>query len=195
MASTALKRWQSDAQSALDEVEHAHVAVGGLGPGRRRLTREINHAYVTLLAARFQSFSRDLHSEVSQVLSAGVADQGLAIVLEGALTSRRRLDHGNANPSNLQEDFSRFGFDFLAAVKARDQRNDARLAKLEDLNGWRNAIAHHDIEAKLTEGKLEPSRIQLRTCRSWRSALKELAITFDEVLADQCENLGRLRLW
>lgn len=35
--------------------------------------------------------------------------------------------------------------------------NDERRKKLEALITWRNAIAHHDIDAKLNRGALEPA--------------------------------------
>lgn len=59
----SLLRWRNESAQALDEIEAAHVAVGGTGRGRRYATQQINQAYVVLLSSRFQAFCRDLHSE------------------------------------------------------------------------------------------------------------------------------------
>ena len=72
MPSKALGYWEKESASELDELENAHVKVGGKGPGRKYLTRQINHAYLVAKAARFQRFCRDLHSEAAQRLSDAV---------------------------------------------------------------------------------------------------------------------------
>lgn len=97
------------------------------------MTQQLNYAYVTLLAARFQGFAR------------------------------------------------------------RD--NDERRKKLWALITWRNAIAHDDIDAKLGKGALDPVKINLGTCKGWRSALNVLAGSLDRVAADQCQALGLPRPW
>ena len=63
MPSYSLNRWSSERSEALDEIENAHLSVGGTARGRRYATQQINHAYATLLSAQFQGFCRDLHSE------------------------------------------------------------------------------------------------------------------------------------
>lgn len=65
MPSKALIDWQTGACAAFDEIEHAHRAVGGTKPGRRFVTQQLNYAYATLLAARFQGFARALHSQTT----------------------------------------------------------------------------------------------------------------------------------
>ncbi len=42
MPSKALDHWLTKSQAELDEFENAHMQVGGIGPGRRYFTREIN---------------------------------------------------------------------------------------------------------------------------------------------------------
>jgi hypothetical protein len=195
LPSRALAEWDTDAQEAMGELIHAHEAVGGTAPGRRRLTQQLNYAYVALLAARFQGFCRALHSEVAGVVALGAADPGLRLVVEASLTRGRKLDGGTARPANLGSDFNRFGFEFWDAVRARDQRNRGRQEKLEQLVEWRNGIVHDDIGQRRQQGKLEPDRMNRGTCRNWHGALDNLAVSFDEVVADQCENLGRPRPW
>ena len=55
--------------------------------------------------------------------------------------------NGNPNPGNVGSDFARFDMDFWSAVKALDARNQRRQDALQDLNEWRNAIAHQDWAA------------------------------------------------
>ena len=63
MPSISYRRWRTICARALDEMAKAHVAVGGSARGRRYTTQQINQAYAVLLAAHFQGFCRDLHSE------------------------------------------------------------------------------------------------------------------------------------
>lgn len=154
-----------------------------------------SYSYVSLLAARFQGYCRALHSEVVPIVASHAFGGDVALILHELLTRDRKLDRGNANPGNLGSDFGRFGLDFWREVEARDPRNVRRKAQLQNLVDWRNAIQHHDIDAKLAAGLLTPERITLGECQRWRRSLMELAKSVDKVLADQCESLGRPRLW
>lgn len=195
MPSLALDTWQEEARDAFDELQAAHRAVGGGRPGRRYLTQQINYAYVTVLAARFQGFCRELHSEVAAVLGSGVNDLVLSILLEGSLTRNRKLDSGNATVGNLGTDFGRFGFPFWDIVDAAAHHNARRREELGRLMTWRNAIVHDDIDRKQARGELVPERITLRVCRRWDSQLDNLAVSIDAVLADVCESIGLPRPW
>jgi len=46
--------------------------------------------------------------------------------------------------------------------------NAERRQSLWALITWRNAIAHDNIEAKLTRGTLSPAKVNLGTCQRWR---------------------------
>jgi hypothetical protein len=85
--------------------------------------------------------------------------------------------------------------DVWARVDAARKGNDERRRKLWAVIAWRNAIAHHDIDAKLAKGALDPVRINLDTCTTWRSTLNVLAASLDRVAADRCERLGLRRPW
>jgi len=61
------------------------------------------------------------------------------------------------------------------------KRNRQRREKLDQLNEWRNAIAHHDIDSR--RGSLTPREVTLDACKTWRSALNGLAMSSDRVLA------------
>jgi hypothetical protein len=97
------------------------------------------------------------------------------------------------NPQRSPPDFSRFDFVFWTTVEEADARNAARRRKLEALNTWRNAIAHHDIDSNRAD--LHPREVTLATCNSWRAALNGLAESFDRVLADHLATLLDSRPW
>src|SRR5690242_4398976 len=146
MPSHSLLTWRTSAARALDEIEAAHAAVGGTGPGRRYATQQINHAYAVLLSSQFQGFCRDLHTECANLLVRPVAPAVLQVALRRPLTQDRKLDRGNANAGNIGADFARLGMTFWPDVHRLDQRHQARQALLEELNAWRNAIAHQDFD-------------------------------------------------
>jgi hypothetical protein len=192
MPSPALTAWSTSSATALSQLEAAHRAVGGTRAGRRTNTLQLNYAYVLLLSAHFQAYCRALHSDSTQLLVEAI-DPGIASVLDANLTFARQLDRGNAQPSAIGADFNRLVFEFWTVVKAADARNTARQRKLEDLNDWRNAIAHHDIETRRAD--LRPREVTLAACRSWRGALDGLANSFDRVLAAHLATLLGSRPW
>jgi hypothetical protein len=159
------------------------------------VTQQLNYAYVTLLAARFQGFARALHTQTADAIAAGAHSTAYEVLLLESLTHNRSLDRHNAQPNAIAEDFDRFGLDVWARVDAARKDNDERRRKLWAVIAWRNAIAHHDIDAKLARGALDPVKISLGTCTSWRSALNVLAGSLDRVAAEQCEALGLPRPW
>jgi hypothetical protein len=170
--SRALHRWKNDAQDALDEIEEAHRAVGGVGRGRRYATLQVNHAYVTLLSSQFQGFCRDLHTEAVAVFVGAITPAVLRAIVRNQLVQGRKLDSGNPNPGNLGSDFGRLGMAFWPAVTALDRRNPVRQAALETLNTWRNAVAHQDWS---TVGP----NLRLNQVQAWRAACRALATHFD----------------
>jgi hypothetical protein len=194
VASAALTSWHSGAAISLGEVLTAHRRLGGTGPGKRGLT-EINYAYATRLAAHFQGFTRALHSEAAAAIAAGIGDLNLRIVVQQQLTQGRALDKGNANAGNIGSDFGRFGFKVWDVIAAHRVANAGRKTKLDQLLEWRNGIAHDDLERRRVAGLLVPDRMTLKACTTWKSALDNLALSFDHVVADQVENLGAPRPW
>lgn len=194
VASNALTAWQTDASDSLDEVVQAHVQLGGTRPGRRALT-EINYAYATRLAAHFQGYIRALHTEAAAAIAASITDLNLRIVVLTQFTQGRTLDKGNATLSNIGQDYGRFGFKVIEKVTEDRKLNSDRKTKLEQLLEWRNGIAHDDLARRQAQGILVPERMTLGACRTWRTALNQLAISFDKVVADQCQNLGTPRPW
>lgn len=177
MPSRALDKWHTDRAACLDEIEAAHRSVGGTGPGRRFATREINHAYTLLLSAQFQGFCRDLHTEAADLIAKFLPQVPYQNLLRGELYTNRKLDHGNPIPGNIGADYNRLGVQFWPNVLARDARNAGRRDQLEQLNRWRNAIAHQQFDPALLGGVT----LHLAQVRAWRSACNELAKSFDDV--------------
>jgi hypothetical protein len=195
MASRALVDWQTDACAAFDEIERAHRAVAELKPSSRLLAQQLSYAYTTLLAARFQGFVRTLHSQTVDAITAATENVAYRLLLRESLTQNRALDRHNAQPNSIAEDFARFGLDVWAHVEHQRKGNDARRQKLWALVTWRNAIAHHDIDSKLSKGSLDPLAVSFGTCRSWRSALNVLAASLDTVMSAHSQVLGLPQPW
>lgn len=185
MPSKALAHWQATSRLKLDEFENAHISVsGGGGRGRRYATEQLNHAYLVGVAAQFQRFCRDLHSEASQHLAAVVAmNRDVQTIFLSALTTGRKLDAGNAHPSSLGSDFKRLGIRLNEELHAASRLNRRRLLRLEQLNVWRNAIAHQDFNFSIEEQNLiRGTQPQLRFVRTWRHGCNELAEQLDSVV-------------
>jgi hypothetical protein len=183
MPSRALSRWAREAGLELDELEAAHARVGSTRRTGRALARQIAHAYLVAIAAQFQRFCRDLHSEASQHLADAVEPKVFRGAVLRLLTEGRRLDAGNANAGTLGADFDRLGLEFWAEVEAT-AANRRLLRDLERLNVWRNAIVHQDFTLKPGREKLvrgtTPDRI--RDVRRWRESCDALARIFDGIV-------------
>lgn len=192
MPSVALLEWQAGRAAALDEIEAAHCAIGGTGPGRRDATRQINFAYAVLLASQFQGHCRTLHTEcVTQLVAAVSPVFRPAVSLE--FLFNRRLDRGNANSDNLRADFGRLGFDLWTDLVAVDARNVQRRQLLDELNEWRNAIAHQDFAGIVRRG-VRPV-LHLSQVQNWRRACDALVRALDGVLATHIQRMTGAYPW
>jgi hypothetical protein len=180
LPSRAFQEWSGWRAAALEEIEHAHRSVGGTGPGRRTMTRQLNQAYAMLLSSQFQGFCRDLHDDCADQLVASVASPVLLETYRDNLRFGRKLDTGNPNPGNIASDFDRLGLSFWPAVAADHPRNPQRRRALETLNRWRNAIAHSAFRPDMYRGG-RPS-LHLSEVQDWRRACDGLARSFDRVL-------------
>lgn len=192
MPSHSLLKWNTVRVAALDEIANAHRQVGGIGRGRRYATQQINHAYAVLLSSQFQGFCRDLHSECIDYLVSGITPLALQPVLRGEFVLDRKLDSGNPNPGNIGADFNRLGIAFWQDVKLLDRRNQQRLKLLDELNQWRNAIAHQDFNPARLGGT---TVLVLDKVRSWRQACISLAPAFDTVMANHIGAIVGTRPW
>jgi hypothetical protein len=89
-----------------------------------------------------------------------------------------RLD--NPNPGNIGSDFNRLQLPFWAMVDIEHVRNPQRKQLLEELNTWRNAVAHQDFVAAMLKGGR--AALQLIQVQAWRRSCEGLAQSFDVVL-------------
>jgi hypothetical protein len=206
MPSVALQKWQGARGAQLDELDAAHKAVGGTGPGRRYATGQLNHAYAVAVASQFQGYCRDLHSESADVLAGvigsvnfagSISSSTIASIVLTSLTQNRQLDRGNAHPSSIGADFKGFDLDIWGSATQLDARSATRLRRLEQLNVWRNAIAHQDFDFSQRELAVlgGVTTLDLRRVLGFRSCCDQLATTFDKVLARHLEPTLGERPW
>lgn len=195
MPSQALIKWQTESAERLDELLSAHERVGGTQRGRRYATEQLNASIVVHVAAHFQLFCRDLHSEAAQALVAA-APISYQVMLRVAFTDRRGLDRRNASPQTIGTDFVRFDLDVWAGAVSRDVRTMIRRTRLEQLNTWRNAIAHQDfVFSEEQRTLLADTSLTLQWARRWQGACSGLTGTFDAVVADHVRAVTGTRPW
>ena len=192
MPTDALLRWRSERCAALDSLEAVHARVTEKKPGRQYATEHLNLALFLRLAAEFQGFCRDLHTDVALAIVADLDDFSGAEVhrklLLSSLRRGRKLDVGNASPGNIGNDFMYLGMTLWADIKNRCPTKGPRWnAVLEDLNNVRNAVAHSD-ETKLAIVRTQQP-LTLRTFRTWRRALNDAATGFDTVVRSYLEDV------
>jgi hypothetical protein len=193
MPSNSYRIWRTTRAAALDEIAEAHAAVGGPARGRRRATQQIKRAYAVLLAAEFQGFSRDLHTEcVEHLLGVIAPPPVLRLLLRGELMRGRQLDRGNAQPSSLGADFGRLDLAFWPALLVHDANSTAWRADLEALNEWRNAIVHQDFTSTRLGGIIN---LRITQVRRWRASCRRLARAFDEVMCGHLLALTGVSPW
>ena len=179
MPSRSWRHWHSERARELDEVEAAHTAIGGSGPGRRTATQQINRAYAVLLASQFQGFCRDLHTECAKHLIALIPVVAFQEYVRDEFLWNRGLDRGNATQGTIAGDFGRLGLEnFWPLVDADRPGNDRRRQVLDRLNEWRNAIAHQSLDPVRLGGT---TMLRLAMVRRWRRVCRVLAKSMDNV--------------
>jgi hypothetical protein len=193
MPSNTLTRWTSTRAAALDEIETAHRAVGGVGPGRRVATQQINYAYALLLCSQFQGFCRDIHSEGVEHIARTLVAADFRHKFVAQFVEDRRIDRGNPTPGNIGADFNRLGLEFWQVPVAHSPRNSNRRVLLEDLNRWRNAIAHYSFSGIIARGST--AALPLATVQTWRKVCDGLAQSFDVVLHAHLSRLTGSAPW
>ena len=191
MPSKAYQKWRRARRDELNRIEHAHGAVGVTGRGRWYATQQVNEAYVVLLASHFQGFCRDLYFESADILVGLVNPTYLQPIVKAELKRNCQLDRGNAQPSSIGADFGRLGQPFWARVKLHDPLDEHRFQlQLEDLNTWRNAVAHQDFS-----NFPAPATFRLAQIRRWRGVCNRLARIFDKVMRDHLQSLTGTSPW
>lgn len=172
-------------------MEAAHRAIGGIRRGRRYAVEQINHAYAVLLSSQFQGFCRDLHSETANALLGHATIVPLRALLTPALLAGRMLDSRNANPASIGSDFNRFGLQFWDEVRAAYVHGEVWRRRLEELNEWRNAVAHQNFKPGLPGGTV----LRLSRVQSWRRACDGLARAFDSVMRSHLKSITNTWPW
>ena len=198
MPSQSLNLWTTVRSAALDEIELAHSVVGRgdasptrLGRGRRVARRQIEEAYTVLLSSHLQGFCRDLHSQCSDVLAQSIGQPIVRASYQSLLTSGLKLDHGNPNAGNIGSDFNHFGLNIWNELRSLDRGLESRKNDLEQLNLWRNAIAHQDFNPQ----RLGATRLHLTLLRKWRRSCQRLASLMDEVMRRHLGGLTGTSPW
>lgn len=188
-SSPALQTWRSDRAARLDELIAAHRTVRSAGRGRQYATQQLTNALFVALAAEFQGYCRDLHDVAIFASTDGLAPPGdpRLINARSAYVRSRRLSTGNANWSNLTNDFNKsFKMNLATALEATytSQEVDDWKSVIEKLNDTRNAIAHSD-GTKLAN-LADP--LTLGTFRAWRPTLKAAVSGLDKVVEAYLQN-------
>ena len=96
------------------------------------------------------------------------------------------------NPGNIGNDFGFFGFSLWDALHARDPANQARNTALENLNVWRNAIAHQSFTDQRLDGR---TTVRLLDVRYWRRVCEELATQLDAEVGAQIAIITGASTW
>jgi hypothetical protein len=154
---------------------------------------QLNQSFTLLLSSEFQGFCRDLHTECIGAVARSLPSADLQNLMRDGLFLGRKLDTGNPNPGNIGADFNRFNLSFWPLVDAAHSRNPGRKAALEQMNRWRNAIAHNAFEAwMLRSGRPALSRADVRR---WRKACDGLARWFDRIIRDRLRAVTGTNPW
>ncbi|MDL2075543.1 HEPN domain-containing protein [Streptomyces sp. GXMU-J15] len=184
MPSLAYAAWSTKRRQRIDQLFTAHQKVRGSGPGRRWNTEQLNWALVLRLSAEFQGYARELNDLAwDHIMSTcSIPLPQVEAVIQSRIAANRKLDTGNATPSNLAEDFKKLGIPKLWDVlKQVDNRAPDWNKLLELLNTARNGFAHAD-EVKVAALKAQGHSINLRKIKKWLRELDELASALDDVV-------------
>ena len=196
MPSHALIGWQNHRLPRLKLVDAQNAAIAALVPPNPDLADENLRGYVMLLAAHFQGFCRDLHSECVQAAARAVPVPML-LLFQTLCQQDRKLDKENAKYSGIKADFERFKFDLTAALTtdpalapAVQATNAGYITRINHLNAWRNYAAHHNVLPPAHGGPLT-----LPTVQSWQAACAGLATELDRVMYNQLQLLTGTAPW
>ena len=186
MPSASFLRWQNDRRSRLAEVDAHCAASAVLAPPNPLLAEESLSGYVMLVSGHFQGFCRDLYTECSQAFVARVPG-GLQSAVQMQFTAALKLDVGNPNADTIRKDFERFGFSLHFGA---DPANGPRLTHLDQLNRWRNAVAHQTAAAPAAAPPLTIAAV-----RAWWASCDGLAVWLDGTMYNELRGLLGAAPW
>jgi hypothetical protein len=158
--SSALAVWETKAQGKLDELLTVHAKVARTGErkrGRRYFTEQLNGLLIVALAAKFQAFCRDLHTEAVQHLVADLPEH-LKVITSIWLSRKRQLDRGSADADCIKSDFGQLLSvpSFWGSVQERERWSGEVVSlkkRLKRMHEFRHGVAHEDREKFPTKGK------------------------------------------
>lgn len=191
MPSVSLNRWRTLRADRLEQVEVGHTAVGGTGRGARYAREQLNRSYCVLLAAEFQGFCRDLHDEAVAALVSPLP-RAFQVIVRAELVRNRQLDRGNANPSTLGGDFGRLGFEVWPTFDLAHPGGPLLRRLLDELNAWRNAVAHSDYDPNRLGGRIV---LTIDRVRRWRRVCNRVAKVLDRIVGDHIQQTTGVRPW
>ncbi|WP_439624713.1 hypothetical protein [Gemmata sp.] len=196
MPSHSLVRWRTDRVTRLDRIEAQNLALSVAVPPDPDLIDENLRGFVMLLAAHFQGFCRDLHSECVQAV-ANAVPAPMLYMFQTLCELGRELSGTNAKYTSIKADFERFDFDLTDALTTDPAvapavlvANQAHISRIDHLNKWRNYAAHHNATPPAVGGPFA-----LPTVLLWKSACHELAAELDRVMYNQLVKLTGVAPW
>lgn len=147
MPSQALNDWLSTRTGALDGVFGALRALPRSKQVQRAAVQNLSRSYTVMLSAEFQGFCKDLHRECAEHF-VSLVPEAIRDVVRQQFLAHRLLDRGDPNPGNIGADFNRLGLKLFDEARQEDTRTPDWRASLDELNEWRNAVAHNDYSTR-----------------------------------------------
>jgi len=192
--SQAHQEWEGARARRLDEFEEVHRRVGAVARGRRYFTSQLDRGYLLGIAAEFQGFCRDLHSEATAAIIATLPVAARPVVAEN-FNHRRALDSGNPRAGNLGSDFGRLDIELWPDLNRKLRGGRERQVKLEQVMIWRNSIAHQAPIATADLQKIGTTKPTLQQVKRWRKNFDVLARNFDEIARRGVRNITGANPW
>jgi hypothetical protein len=196
MPSRALIEWQNCRLPRLNQVDAQNATITALVPPNADLADENLRGYVMLLAAHFQGFCRDLHSECILAV-ANAVPVPMTYMFQKLCQQSRELDRANAKYSAIKADFARFDFDLTVALTtdpavapAIQAANAGHITRINHLNAWRNYAAHHNALPPPHGGPFI-----LPTVQFWKNSCIALATELDRIMYNQLQVLTSVAPW
>jgi hypothetical protein len=196
MPSHALIRWQTDRLPRIRLVDAQNAALAAHVPPDPQLVDENLRGYVMLLAAHFQGYCRDLHTECVQSAASAVPP-AMRFMLQSVCQAARELDGKNAKYESIKADFERFDFSLTDALTVDPvlpapvrSANAAHITRINHLNAWRNYAAHQNQFPPKAGGPLA-----FATVRDWLSACEGFASELDRVMYNELHRLTGAAPW
>ncbi len=187
MPSNARNLWDGDRKTRLDKVDASCAAAHALTPPDPALADELLRGYVTLLSAHLQGFCRDLYTECSSFVRSKIR-ASLQTILGYQFMEGLKLDHGNPNFGNIVADFRRFDVGVKAEAD-KDPTSKMWLPHLDQLNKWRNVVAHHGSPPS----GLPPLALPL--VQGWRPSCDRIVEFLDGMMYNHLRRLMRRKPW